>query len=87
MSENRISTLKKLVDEGEKLIDAGLEIPFGTEVAIPLPIVDWLLKCNAFLTIQYGRNSEVLLSFKEAYTLRMSVNRLVALAAEESKVS
>ncbi|NLI92992.1 MAG: hypothetical protein GX434_12610 [Peptococcaceae bacterium] len=78
---NYLFKLKQLADEGENLLHSGLEIAANTSGEISPPVLDWLLKCNRFLGNMYGNNSAVLLEFKQAYTIRMSVNFLVSLAA------
>ena len=85
MGELIVTQLKNLLDEGEKLLDSGLEIPLGPATAPSFKVIDWLLRCNSYLANTYGRDSTILNEFKEAYTLRMSINYLVSLAAEENE--
>jgi hypothetical protein len=83
MSNDLVSKLKKLADEGDLLIQSGYEIPASTFSEVSSPVLNWLLKSNSLLSNAYGKNSPILKEFKEAYTIRMSVNLLVTLAAAE----
>lgn len=75
--------LKKLADEGEALLRSGYEIPVNSSANVSPPVFDWLLKCNSFLAGNYGKKSDIYEEFSQAYTIRMSVNVLVSLAADE----
>lgn len=77
-----LKKLKKLADEGEILLQAGYEIPSDPLSTPSLQVFDWLLRCNSFITNIYGKNSDVINEFSQAYTLRMSVNMLVSLASK-----
>lgn len=82
-SEPIIAMLKKLVDEGNQLLDLGYEIQADLSSSAFHPVLDWLLKCNSFLANRYGKSSHIYKEFTHAYTLQMSINVLVSLAVSE----
>lgn len=82
-NDNLVSKLKELADEGETLLTTGFEISANPKSDISQPVFDWLLRCNHLLTSAYGKNSATFEKFSQAYTIRMSVNVLVSLAAGE----
>jgi len=82
-NDNLVIKLKKLADEGEFLLQSGYEISANAPSEVASPVFNWLLKSNNFISQIYGKNSSEMKEFKEAYTIRMSVNLLVSLAANE----
>lgn len=80
---NLVIKLKKLADEGEFLLQSGYEISANAPPEVASPVFNWLLKSNNLISQIYGKNSSEMKEFKEAYTIRMSVNLLVSLAANE----
>jgi hypothetical protein len=78
-----INHLKKLAAEGETLLNSGKEITFDPAAPVEQEVLDWLLRCNSLLAANYGKASAVYEDFSRAYTLRLSVNFLVALVTGE----
>jgi hypothetical protein len=81
-----INHLKKLAAEGETLLNSGKEITLDPAAPVEQEVLDWLLRCNSLLAANYGKASAVYENFSRAYTLRLSVNFLVALAAAAGEV-
>jgi hypothetical protein len=82
-NDNLVIKLKKLADEGEFLLQSGYEISANAPSEVASPVFNWLLKSNNFISQIYGKNSFRDEGIQRAYTIRMSVNLLVSLAANE----